>query len=179
MNREESLNSILERIWLHPFIPVYEYKDILTNGHFAVFTSVVPDDIKKRFHTTVINVPETAYEEAEARRYENVLNMVLKAKVMFTKKLKKKSVVHFIPSGVLKNGDEGEEIVCMFYKKKMAEEPQVATYSQLYYEFITTVLGCDLYHDIGENHAYIVCRDTGEVAGLLLPVIPLISLIGD
>ncbi|ADQ41611.1 hypothetical protein Calkr_2146 [Caldicellulosiruptor acetigenus I77R1B] len=169
MNREKSLNLILERIWLRPFNPVYEYKDILTNGHFAVFTSVVPDDIKKKFHTTVI------YEEAEARRYENILNKVLEAKATF----KDKSVVHFIPSGVLKNGDEGEEIVCMFYKKKMGEEPQVATYSQLYYEFITTVLGCDLYHDIGENHAYIVCGDTREVAGLLMPVVPSCCLIGD
>lgn len=112
MNREKSLNLILERIWFCLFNSVYEYKDIFINGYFVVFISVVLDDIKKKFYIIVI------YEEVEVRRYENILNKVLEVKVMF----KDKSVVYFIFFGVFKNGDEGEEIVCMFYKKKMGEE---------------------------------------------------------
>jgi len=168
MKKEESFDLILEKVLFRPFTPVFHYKGILVNGHFAVFTSVVPVDVRKKLYPAVINIPETAYEEAKARRYENVLSKLLEAKTTF----ENKNVVNFIPSGVLKNGDEEEEIVCMFFKKKATEELRVATYSRVYYEFITTVLGCVLYHDIEQNHAYIVCKDTREVAGLLMPVVP-------
>lgn len=165
MNMGRNFDSVLEKIRYRSFAPVYEYRDILTNGHFAVLKDYVPDTVKKEL------APGAVYREITG--YENVLTRVLEAREAF----RDRSTVKFKPSGIFKSSEDGEEIVCMFYWTKTADDLKVATYLRVYYEFVTAILGYDLYHDIQQNQAYIVCRDNREVVGLLMPVVPTCYLV--
>ncbi|WPX08190.1 hypothetical protein [Anaerocellum danielii] len=162
-----NIDLLLEKIRKRSLEPIHEYGEVLTNGHFAILKDYVPDTIREKLVSKVVR--------KKKETYENIMNKFFEAR----KNFKNRSVIRFAPSGIFKSSEEGEEIVCMFYGLKSANDLKFATYLKVYYEFVTAILGYHLYHDVHENHAYIVCIEHNEVAGLLMPVVPSCYLVND